>query len=169
MLFRSLLIPYAPFGITLIGLVVHSVMGLVLERAKEKVIMRHLGKERERWSNNINKTMQAKDEAKELKLVAPRTTSLMSYWQYKRDKKFQHLRHVIAHAKSTQHQDQHGKWRHAEFELMRHIELTAGRSERYIALVASFLVFLIVWIGGSLVFWATEHVSRASHSDLPRL
>ncbi|EKM75490.1 hypothetical protein AGABI1DRAFT_9681, partial [Agaricus bisporus var. burnettii JB137-S8] len=40
-----------------------------------------------------------------------------------------------------------------EFILMRHIEEHSRKLEGYIALASSFLVFGIVWIGGSAVFW----------------
>ena len=156
---RMLLIPYAPFGIALVGLVVHSVMELVMERAKEKVVMRYLGKARDRWMDNINKKLKEKDESKGLQSVVPRLRTLLCCWHYKRDRNFQQLPRVIAHARSAQHQDQHGKWHRAEFELMRYIQFASEQSERYMTLVVSFLAFMAVWIGGSLVFYATEHVS----------
>ena len=159
---RMLLIPYAPFGIAMVGLLVNSVMGLVMERAKEKVVKRHLGKERDRWTNHISKKLQGEeDEKKGLKLIAPRPRSLLFCWHYKEDKKVQQLPAVIVNARSTHRQDRHAKWHHAEFELMRYIEITSEQSERYFALAVSFIAFLIVWIGASLIFWATEHVSRA--------
>jgi potassium channel subfamily K len=168
---RMLLIPYAPFGIAMVGLLVNSVMGLVMERAKEKVVKRHLGKERDRWTDHISKKLQGEDERKGLKLIAPRPRSLLCCWHYKEDKKVQQLPGVIANAslRSTHRQDIHAMWHHAEFELMRYIQFTSEKSERYFALVVSFIAFLIVWIGASLVFWATEHVSRAPliHSNLP--
>ena len=158
---RMLLLPYAPFGIIMVGLLVRSVMALVMERAKEKVVMRHLGRERDRWTDSINKRLQGKDE----NLRDPQPQSLLFCWHYRRHKKFQQLPRVIAHARSTQQQDQHhdGKWHHAEFELMRYIQVSSEQSERYFALIVSTFAFLVVWIGGSLVFWATEHVSRVSH------
>lgn len=158
---RMLLIPYAPFGIAMVGLLVNSVMGLVMERAKEKVVKRHLGKERDRWTDHISKRLQEDDEKKRLKLITPRPRSLLFCWHYRKDKKFQQLPRVIAHARSAQHQDAHAMWHHAEFELMRYIQITSEQSERYFALMVSFLAFLIVWVGGSLVFWATEHVRPA--------
>ena len=154
---RMLLIPYAAFGITLIGLIVTSVRGLVLERAKEKVAMRHLEKERDRWTDNIKKTLQNNEEP----ATVPRPRSLFLCWHYQKDKKFQGLPGVIEHAKSEQHQDKHGKWHHAEFELMRYIQMTAKNSDQYIALMVSFLAVLVVWVGGSLVFWAFERVSKS--------
>ena len=160
---RMLLIPYAPFGIAMVGLLVNSVMGLVMERAKEKVVKRHLGKERDKWTDHISKKLQGEEEKKGLKLIAPRPRSLLFCWNYKNDKKVQHLPGVIANARSThgEDSDRHAMWHHAEFELMRYIQITSEQSERYLALVVSFIAFLIVWIGASLVFWVTEHVSRA--------
>jgi len=153
---RMLLIPYAPFGIILIALVVASVRGLVLERAKEKVVMRHLGKERDRWMDNINQSLQNKEGVGAL-TTPRRKPSLLC----RRDKKFQQLPRVVADAKSaSQSEGQRGD--RAEFELMRYIQITSEQSERYFALVVSFLIFMVIWIGGSLVFWACEHVSRAS-------
>ena len=152
---RMLLIPYAPFGIIMVGLLVRSVMGLVMERAKEKVVIRHLGKERDKWTDNINKKLQGEDG------VDPPPKSKLLFWHHKRHKKFQQLPHVIAHTRAAQ-QTHNGKWHHAEFELMRYIQITSEQSGRYIALIVSFFAFLLVWVGGSLVFWATEHVSQTS-------
>ncbi|KAG6857126.1 hypothetical protein H0H87_009258 [Tephrocybe sp. NHM501043] len=45
---QALLIPYAAFGIMMIGLLVGSVRGLVLERGKIKIARRSLAKQRER-------------------------------------------------------------------------------------------------------------------------
>ena len=169
---RMLLIPYAPFGIAMVGLLVNSVMGLVMERAKEKVVKRHLGKERDRWTDHISKRLQEGGQQQEeennekkgihLTRIAPRPRSLLFCWHYKEDKKVQQLPRVIANARSAQHQDRHAMWHHAEFELMRYIQITSEQSERYFALAVSFIAFLIVWIGASLVFWATEHVSFSS-------
>jgi potassium channel subfamily K, other eukaryote len=52
---RALLIPYAAVGITMIGLIVGSIRGLVLERGKAKVGRRSLGKQRD-------KKMEAMDQ-----------------------------------------------------------------------------------------------------------
>jgi potassium channel subfamily K len=153
----------------MVGLLVNSVMGLVMERGKEKVVKRHLGKERDRWTDHISKKLQGEEEKMGLKLIAPRPRSLLFCWHYKKDKKVQQLPGVIANARSSHRQDRHSMWHQAEFELMRYIQITSEQSERYFALVVSFIAFLIVWIGASLVFWATEHVSRGPliHSNLP--
>jgi len=161
---RMLVIPYAAFGITLIGLVVSSVRGLVLERAKTKVVRRHLGKEREKWKKNI-------EERRQLALSRVSTTSMHSTykepssarWSWLAKKKERNLMRLphklekhVPEAKARL-QDR-GRWHRAEFELMRFIEAHAETTERYTALSGSFLVILIVWLGGSLVFWSCEHV-----------
>ncbi|KAJ7748768.1 hypothetical protein DFH07DRAFT_923344 [Mycena maculata] len=46
---RALLIPFAVGGITLLGIVIGSIRGLVLERGKIKVIRRTVEQERKRW------------------------------------------------------------------------------------------------------------------------
>ncbi|KAJ7457934.1 hypothetical protein B0H11DRAFT_1818017 [Mycena galericulata] len=46
---RALLIPFAVGGITLLGLVIGSIRGLVLERGRVKVIRRTVEQERQRW------------------------------------------------------------------------------------------------------------------------
>ncbi|KAF8073335.1 hypothetical protein FPV67DRAFT_740612 [Lyophyllum atratum] len=59
---QALLIPYAACGITMIGLVIGSVRGLVLERAKMKVIRRNLAKQRQ---THIDHTDKPDEEWKE--------------------------------------------------------------------------------------------------------
>ncbi|KAF8988198.1 hypothetical protein BDQ17DRAFT_1374260 [Cyathus striatus] len=96
---RMLLIPFAAFGIVLVGIIVGSVRGLVLERAKVKVGRRRLEKERER-------------------------------------KRLEQKEHV--------EQDR------VERKNMNDLE------HKYTGLAVVTLVYVIVWITGSLVFWATE-------------
>lgn len=145
---RMLLIPYAAVGITLVGLVVSSVRGLVLERAKAKVARRHLGKEREKWERSIThrRGYQVHEHS-----------TLHGNIQEKRLMRLpQKLQQESLHALT--HKDQLGKWHRAEFELMRYIERSAASTARYTSLASSFVVILIVWSGGSLVFWSCEHV-----------
>lgn len=51
---KALLIPYAAGGITMLGLVIGSVRGLVLERGKTKVIRRTVQKKREKWMDKMD-------------------------------------------------------------------------------------------------------------------
>ncbi|KAF8988436.1 hypothetical protein BDQ17DRAFT_1288832 [Cyathus striatus] len=117
---RMLLIPFAAFGIVLVGIIVGSVRGLVLERAKVKVGRRRLEKERER------KGLEQKEHAEQDRVEK---------------KNVDDLEH---------------KWRKAEFALMREVERKVEKVERYTGLAVATLVYVIVWISGSLVFWATE-------------
>ncbi|KAJ7187138.1 hypothetical protein C8R46DRAFT_1158075 [Mycena filopes] len=56
---RGLLIPFAVGGITLIGLVIGSIRGLVLERGKVKVIRRTVELERQKWIKRIDEPDEA--------------------------------------------------------------------------------------------------------------
>lgn len=153
---RMLLIPYAAFGITLIGLVVSSVRGLVLERAKTKVARRHLGKEREKWKENIKRRQrlaQVQDSQASL--------SKIQRWRVRwNERQLMRLPHQFAKAApdNMKRRHQQGPWHRAEFELMRYIEENTESAERYAALTMSFLIILVVWVGGSLIFWSCEHV-----------
>ncbi|KAF9476201.1 voltage-gated potassium channel [Pholiota conissans] len=160
---RMLLIPYAAFGITLIGLVVSSVRGLVLERAKAKVARRHLKKEREKWSNNINERLRAASSMAGRTLTQESTmSSSHSHTTYRQRWKEYRLmrlpRQLVKHAKvPLKHEDQKGAWHRAEFELMRLIQIRSESREPYEALFISFLIILVVWVGGTLIFWSCEH------------
>jgi len=55
---RGLLIPYAGGGLVIIGLVVGSIRGLVLDRAEERVMKRRLSKEREKWIEKMKSQEQ---------------------------------------------------------------------------------------------------------------
>jgi len=103
---RGLLIPFALIGITMLGLVIGSIRGLVLERGKTKVIGRTLEKERAKWIDRMDTPSE--------------------------------------------------KWKKKEFEVMRKIEERAEKTRKYSSLVISFVAFLVVWLGGAMVFTYTE-------------
>lgn len=163
---RVLLIPYAAFGITLIGLIVSSVRGLVLERAKAKVVRRHLGQQREKWRQNIEKRARLAANKRSTESIVDDSNGHLGFWSHvnylrrREEKKLMQMPHKLTkHATiPLKYEDQLGTWHRAEFELMRLIEKSSERSERYNALFVSFFVILIVWIGGSLVFWSCERV-----------
>ena len=99
---KALLIPFAVIGITMLGLVIGSIRGLVLERAKTKVVRRRLEKERTKWFERMGSPSE--------------------------------------------------EWKKKEFKVMREIEERAEKTRRYSSLVVSFVAFLIVWLGGAMVF-----------------
>uniref|UniRef100_A0A8H7XLI1 Potassium channel domain-containing protein n=1 Tax=Psilocybe cubensis TaxID=181762 RepID=A0A8H7XLI1_PSICU len=161
---RMLLIPYAAFGITLLGLVVSSVRGLVLERAKTKVALRHLGKQREKWKQNIiERRHLSKTPDSEIGLT--RFQRWRKAWKEKRLMRLPNRlsKATPVHLEGREH---HKRWHRTEFELMRYIEENAERTERYAALTASFLVIIVVWIGGSLIFWSCElHIQSMTYVE----
>ncbi len=161
---RLLLIPYAAFGITLVGLVVSSVRGLVLERAKAKVARRHLGKERERWRKNIEERsrLAANNQSFTQDSGNPslKQSRIDSHLRKRKEEKLMRMPRKLSKYAGVplKHEDQQGAWHRAEFELMRFIEESSEKTQRYSALLVSFFVILVVWTGGSLVFWSCEHV-----------
>ncbi|THU91876.1 voltage-gated potassium channel [Dendrothele bispora CBS 962.96] len=62
---RGILVPYAGVGLVIVGLVVGSVRGLVLDRAKEKVRRRWVGKERKRWIEEVGSDGKVKGTEKD--------------------------------------------------------------------------------------------------------
>ena len=159
---RMLLIPYAAIGITMIGLVVSSVRGLVLERARAKMVRRFLGKERERWKEDMQQHQLLADistSGSTGKATRPSLWMRMGHLKRQEKRLSRQLRkHEIPPLKP---EDERGAWHRAEFELMRFIELSAESAEQYDALALSLLIIIIVWTGGSLVFWSCEHVSAS--------
>ncbi|TFK38877.1 hypothetical protein BDQ12DRAFT_629971 [Crucibulum laeve] len=137
---RMLLIPYAAFGVTLVGLVIGSVRGLVLERGKVKLARRRVGKERAKWLERM--------KGKQQRILLRR-------------------RKLPESVLSAGGESETGAWRRAEFELMRLIEESAEKAERYTALASSALSFTIVWIGGSLVFWSCQHIEKQGSWTYP--
>ncbi|KDR77618.1 hypothetical protein GALMADRAFT_95343 [Galerina marginata CBS 339.88] len=162
---RMLLIPYAAIGITLIGLVVSSVRGLLLERAKAKVVRRHLGKEREKWKENIQerRRIEALNEMESSTHDSETPLTPSQRWiRHRKEKDLMRLprqfaKQVDAPFKKEEHM---GPWHRAEFELMRFIEESTENVERYTALGISFLLVILLWVVGSLIFWSCEHKSQ---------
>lgn len=156
---RMLLIPYAAVGIMLISLVVSSVRGLVLERAKAKVARRRLQKERKKWSENINERHRAAFRMANESTQGSTIPSASPWGKWKERQLMRLPRQLGKHAEvPLKHEDQKQAWHRAEFELMRLIQTHSESREAYEALWVSFPIILIVWIGGTLIFWSCEHV-----------
>ncbi|KAJ3763343.1 hypothetical protein EV360DRAFT_33765 [Lentinula raphanica] len=118
---RGLLIPYAGGGILLIGIVIGSVRGLVLERGGVKMMHRQLAKERDRGMQKVRK-------------------------KFEKGGRIQHGRSFEALK--------------AEFDAMREVSRRAEFSRKYSSLGISFLVFLVVWFLGAMVFFFSESDSQ---------
>ncbi|KAJ7664396.1 hypothetical protein DFH06DRAFT_1041762 [Mycena polygramma] len=78
---RSLLIPFSVGGITLIGLVIGSIRGLVLERGKVKVIRRTVELERQKWIARMDEpdARWKKDEWEIMRRIQRRAETIRKY------------------------------------------------------------------------------------------
>jgi len=156
---RMLLIPFAAIGITLIGLIVTSVRGLVLERLKTKVVRRRLGKERERWKENIQERRRLA-AWRELSLQSSESSQPPSiHGSFFRVKSLNRIpKELEKHTAQVVKEGRPPPWQRAEFELMRFLEARSKNVEKYTSLGVSFFVILIIWFFGSVIFWICEHV-----------
>lgn len=136
-----LLIPYAAVGVTSVGLIVSSVRGLVLERGKTRITKRRLEKERKRCEAMMESDVSQHGLGRPPKPGGDKGKGVLG----------------------TRRDGDHPLWGRKEFELMRHVEKQAKRFQEYVALFFSVFVFVTVWVGGSIVFWALEHDVRAFH------
>lgn len=149
---RMVLIPFAAVGILIVGLIVGSVRALVIERARVRITKRRLQKERKKWVQVIEKLRNGtEEEAKEAEKKFTRT----------REKWFKRKKMSMVELKGRE--DERKRWRIREFMLMRLIEEYARKTEEYIALAFSIAFFGIVWVGGSVVFWASQLSVRDRH------
>ncbi|KAF7340854.1 hypothetical protein MSAN_02114900 [Mycena sanguinolenta] len=78
---RSLLIPFAVVGITLIGVVIGSIRGLVLERGKVKVMRRTVELERQKWISRMDEpdTAWKKEEWEIMRRIQRRAKTIRKY------------------------------------------------------------------------------------------
>ncbi|KAJ6470417.1 hypothetical protein C8R45DRAFT_1218281 [Mycena sanguinolenta] len=78
---RSLLIPFAVGGITLIGVVVGSIRGLVLERGNVKLMRRTVELERQKWISRMDEpdTAWKKEEWEIMRRIQRRAKTIRKY------------------------------------------------------------------------------------------
>lgn len=120
---KIILIPYAVGGIIVLGLVVSSVRGMVLERGKVKMNRRAIEKERQKWLVVLEASKKDNDARSANELIKE------------------------------------------EFEIMRKIERTADLRGKWMALGTSLMAFLLVWLGGAMVFTFSERTQHWSYFD----
>lgn len=123
---RGLLFPYAIGGIVTVGLVVGSIRGLVLERAKTKMEARLTEKRRER----VLKTADS----------------------HKRSIKVGHFKTIDFNEEGLTEAQR----REQEFNIMRKIQKDASSRRRWMALMVSTLATAFLWFIGALVFHYSE-------------
>ncbi|KAL1634537.1 hypothetical protein SLS56_002230 [Neofusicoccum ribis] len=123
---RGLLFPFAIGGILMVGLVVGSIRSLVLERGKAKMEARMTEVKRE----------------KVVKRMGPNKRTI-------RVGMFQKISFSQEGLSEIERREQ-------EFHIMRHIQKSAERRRRYMALFMSVIATCILWFIGALVFRASE-------------
>lgn len=142
---RMVLIPFMAVGLLILGLIVNSIRMLVIEHAHGHISKRRLHKEKKKWEQVIEKMRNGtEEEVNEAERKIMKATK--RWWKWKQ----MSMREVM------EDDSEKTKWRIREFMLMRYIEERARKMDGYIALAFSFLFFGIVWIGGSVVFWACQ-------------
>ncbi|KAJ7203755.1 hypothetical protein GGX14DRAFT_647845 [Mycena pura] len=79
---HALLIPFAVGGITLLGLVIGSIRGLLLERGRVKVVRRTVTKEREKWIARMDEPDAAwkKEEWEAMRRIQRRAETIPKYY-----------------------------------------------------------------------------------------
>ncbi|KAF9523134.1 hypothetical protein CPB83DRAFT_887111 [Crepidotus variabilis] len=167
---RMLLIPFAIGGITMIGLIVSSVRQLVLDRAKTKVLRRFLTKKREKWGDELKERhrlqMLENGGISDSEESDGRSHRIHEKWKWFRQSirflKKEERRIAKDIRKHVQSDRLCGRpaWHRMEFELMRFIEKSAETTEHYFALGMSFMVIMIVWTIGALIFWRAEREAQ---------
>ncbi|KAF9034345.1 hypothetical protein BJ165DRAFT_1513150 [Panaeolus papilionaceus] len=158
---RIVAVPYITFGICFLGLVVGSVRGLVVERAKYKFSRRYLGKARKRLGSELRRDQEA---ALSGRLLHVDLVSESRTWHRSP------IKGVITFLYETAlgprniplkiRKDVLQPWHHSEFEVMRLIESAAEQRQRFISLSVAFLAFLVVWLVGAIMFWVCEKKSQ---------
>lgn len=123
---RGLMFPYAIGGIVTVGLVVGSIRGLVLERAKTKMEARLTEKRRERVLKSVN--------------------------SHKRSIKVGHFKTIDFDEEGLTEAQR----REQEFNIMRKIQTDASSRRRWMALFASTLATAFLWFMGAMVFRFSE-------------
>ncbi|KAF8630822.1 hypothetical protein AX17_005181 [Amanita inopinata Kibby_2008] len=138
---RGLVIPYAAFGILSLGLVIASVHELVVSRVRERMLYGKeiVQRERDRW--------------RRAQLRERKEAAAGPWWGRKW---FSHKDARVDSIASRIEDPLPKRWGKEEWETMRDLRVRIDRRRRYVSLFTSLALFLVIWLGGALVFWFTE-------------
>jgi potassium channel subfamily K, other eukaryote len=142
---RIVLVPYTAAGIFILGLVVTSIRALFVARFRERVV----------WGKEIVQ-IQRKQWWRAQMGYVPRPSPLL-FWRARNPRKFGNSKIPTLQAPT--------KWSREEWEVMRYVKKRADDRRRYLSLLTTFSVFVVIWFGGALLFWFTERVSGASRTS----
>lgn len=130
---RALLLPYALVGVISLGLVVSSIRSMILERGRRRLDARMEEKNRRRIIRTMTK--RGHDE-----ILSPIESDTMSNWD-------------ADHPELPQNEFDR---RRTEFLLMRKIQQQASVRRKWLALIVSGSVWILLWLIGALIFMCSE-------------
>ncbi|KAK2594691.1 hypothetical protein QQS21_007600 [Conoideocrella luteorostrata] len=130
---RALLLPYALIGVISLGLVISSIRSMILERGRRRVDARMEEKNRRRIIRTMTK--RGHDE-----ILSPIETDTMSNWD----------------AENSNLPQNEFDRRRTEFLLMRKIQQQASTRRKWMAMIISGSVWVLLWLVGSVIFMHCE-------------
>ncbi|RDW85639.1 putative potassium channel [Coleophoma crateriformis] len=136
---RALLFPFAIGGIIILGLVIGSIRSLVLERGKEKMGSRMVEKHR----RVLLKRLHKKGKGQVLEPIKDDKASISR--------------------SSIQEELTERERREQEFKLMRKVQKVAGRNRKWISLLISGSVWMLLWFAGAAIFQRCEYGQKWSY------
>ncbi|KAG6040728.1 hypothetical protein E4U41_007289 [Claviceps citrina] len=132
---RAILLPYALVGVISLGLVISSIRSMILERGRRRLDARMEEKNRRRIIRTMAKTGHDK-------ILSPIQRSVA----------------CIEDAGASNHSLPHDEFdrRRTEFLLMRKIQQQASIRRKWLAMIISGSVWLLLWLLGAVVFMRCE-------------
>jgi potassium channel subfamily K len=145
---KIILVPYTAIGIFVLGLVVTSIRALFVARIRERVV----------WGKEVMKTQRRKwfrvqARGYEKKSIFLRLLSL--------NRNPRKIRSRIPTLQTPI------KWSRDEWEVMRYVKKSADDKRKYLSLLSTFTLFVVIWFGGALLFWIAERVSCPNKKKKP--
>ncbi len=136
---KIILIPYTAVGIFVLGLVVASIRALFVAQFRERVV----------WGKEIMKSQRRKwfrvqARGYEKKSIFLRLLSL--------NRNPRKIRSRIPTLQTPI------KWSRDEWEVMRYVKKSADDKRKYLSLLSTFTLVVVIWFGGAFLFWAAERV-----------
>ena len=135
---RIVLVPYTAVGIFILGLVITSIRALFIHRFRDRIV----------WGKEIVQIQRKKWWRAQMGLERH---SRILFWRSRHSLRIGNSKIPTLQAPT--------KWSREEWEVMRYVKKRADDRRRYLSLLSTFTVFIIIWFGGAVLFWFTERVS----------
>jgi potassium channel subfamily K len=138
---RIVLVPYTAIGIFILGLVITSIRALFIHRFRDRIV----------WGKEIVQIQRKKWWRAQM---GYERHSRIFFWRSRHSLRIGNSKIPTLQAPT--------KWSREEWEVMRYVKKRADDRRRYLSLLSTFSVFIIIWFGGAVLFWFTERVSILS-------